>query len=147
MTTGTWLDALKAARAADIKEFEERDENLCMICYAYGNDKRNFVLRCFYNVKELIPEALDLFGLEEGHAWQGSYYLRVCKSCRGSLLVALKSAADQRRPLRTQSKDHDGDIDSYGSEQCIPVRMAGATVMLTEEQYEAYKEKQGKEGT
>jgi len=37
----------------DDKRFEEHDEALCMLCGAYGNDKRSLLISCFYDISEL----------------------------------------------------------------------------------------------
>ena len=120
---------MEARRAADAKRYEGADEALCMICWAYGNDKRSLFLSCFYAVHEAIPEAIDLASCGEKLKDRG-YYLRICKSCRASLLDHLRRWADERRTLRDTPKDHDGHIDYANPEANIPVRIDGAIVML-----------------
>lgn len=127
---------LAAKREADAKRFHGADKALCMICWAYGNDKRSLVLSCFYAVHEAVPEAIDLSGCGEQHKDRG-YYLRICKSCRAGLLDHLRRWADERRALRDVPKDHDGHIDYADPAANIPVRIDGAIVMLTPEQWEA----------
>ena len=128
----------KEREASGKQSFEELDEDLCMICHAYGPDKRNLVIRCFYAIHEFVPEALDM-RLVEGFT-SGDYYLRVCKVCRSGFLVAMADWRDVRVALRAEPKDSDGDIgyNEYEGDM-IPVRIAGATVMLTPDQYEDYK--------
>lgn len=139
------LEQLKARREADAKRFKEMDDDLCQICWAYGQDKRSFKLYCFYDVSEIIPEAIDMFAI--GDDKDPSYYLRVCKSCRGSFLTALKQAADGRRALREEPKDHDGYIDDGDSDANIPVRINGATVMMNAENYAEWKARNVKNKT
>lgn len=128
----------KEREAAGKQAYEESDEALCMICHAYGPDKRSLVVRCFYAIDEFVPEALDM-RLVDGFK-SGDYYLRLCKICRSGFLVAMEDWRNVRIALRGEPKDSDGGIgyDEYEGSM-IPVRIAGATVMLTPDQYEEYK--------
>lgn len=122
------LDETAARRKADAKRFAKADEQLCMLCWAYGNDKRSLFVSCFYAVHEAVPEAIDL--KERG------YYLRICKACRGDFLGKMRQWADERRALRDTPKDHDGHVSEENPEANIPVRIDGAIVMLTREQWD-----------
>lgn len=132
------LERTKAQRTADAKAFAELDENLCMLCQAYGPDKRGFSISCGYEVKEVIPEALDLAYVEN----LSGYYLRVCKGCRGALLEGLKKAADQRRGMRAEGLDSDGESLNLDYEEAIFVRINGANVCMTRDQFNFYKQEQ-----
>jgi len=123
------LQNKNAQRKSDRKSFEKLDDNLCMICWAYGQDKRNLVIRCFYDVKEVVPEMLDL---------KEHFYARICKSCRASFLGKLREWRDKRVALRDISKDHDGNFYDFDFERNIPVRINGAITMMTEEEHEEY---------
>lgn len=129
-----------ARRETDAKRFLESDRDLCMICWAYGEDKRSMYLSCGYAVNEAVPEALDTFGV--GHDYVGrGYFLNLCKSCRASMLGHMRAFADERRALRNVPKDHDGHVYEENPEANIPMRIDGAIVMLTKEQWDALKNK------
>ena len=93
----TLISESRQRREIDAKRFTELDRDLCMICWAYGADKRSWSMNCGYAVHEAIPEAIDMFGLPEGAALKDrGYYLLLCKSCRGAFLSALGDAASHR---------------------------------------------------
>ena len=98
-----FLAEIKKCREEDAKTFNEIDSDLCMLCHAYGEDKRSLFIDCFYNVKEVIPEALDLFACGDKFKARG-YYLRLCKGCRGALLGILREWRDERVSLRGAAK-------------------------------------------
>lgn len=139
------LDQADARRKADAKRFKDHDEALCMICWAYGNDKRSLFVDCFYAVHEAVPEAVDLHGVM-GAVKERGYFLRVCKACRGAFLGKMREWANERRALRYTPKDHDGNIDSDNPEANIPLRVDGAIVMLTREQWEERKRRSAPQG-
>lgn len=136
-----WLEDLKKQREADAEKFRTCDDDLCMICHAYGADKRSLFISMFYQLKEVAPEFIELFAVEEFK--DRGYYLRLCKSCRGAVMSALREAFNLRRRLRGTLLDHDGYrmdeeyIDGYN----IPVRVDGVVVMMDQYQYEEYKRK------
>lgn len=133
-------------RERDKARFEALDGDLCQLCYAYGCDKRSLVVDCFYAVHELVPEAIDLH-LVEGRLNKRGYYLRICKRCRGEFLMAMQRWARERMTHRAELKDHDGDtLDDEDEERCVPMRVAGATVMMTVEQAEAHRARQKEAG-
>lgn len=132
------LERVDERREHDAKRWEERDGDLCMLCHAHGADKRSLFLSCFYDVSEVVPEAIDLKGCDESVNDRG-WYLRICKSCRGALLQRLQGWRNERVALRSLPKDHDGYILEVEEEGNIPVRIHGATVMMTEEEYRNYK--------
>lgn len=121
------LDDLKQRKEQDKKRFEELDENLCMCCHAYGEDKRSFSLDCFYAIHEVIPEAIKT---DDG------YYLRICKHCRSRLLGMLKEWWEAGIERRSLDKDHDG-CEAPTPDRNIPIRVNGVTVMITQEEWEA----------
>lgn len=129
----------------DGKRFEEHDGALCMLCGAYGNDKRSLLISCFYDISEVIPETIRLDSsvgpTEEtiqgnGFYLAGGFYLRICKVCRGGLLVRLQEWREERVALRDVPKDSDGYVDEADTEGLIPYRKNGMTVFLTQEQWE-----------
>jgi len=130
------FDLHQKRREIDKMRFEELDGDLCMLCGAYGADKRNFRLNVFYDVSEVIPEALDMFLVD-----QSGWYLRICKTCRGELLRHLEAWRNERVAMRDVSKDHDGYPEEDELQGDIPVRINGMTVMMTAEQYEEYKKR------
>lgn len=103
------IQKIQLRRERDKVRFETLDDDLCMLCGAYGPDKRNLVIECFYDVSEAVPEAIDL-GLVDVYNNRG-WYLRVCKNCRGEFLDLLADWRKQRIALRNTPKDHDGYID------------------------------------
>ena len=119
-------------REEDKRKFEEADEDLCMICFAYGQDKRTLIVNCFYAVDEVVPEMLDL---------ENGYWARICKSCRGSFLGKMSEWREERVALRETPKNHDGNVYDDDESKDIPVRINGALVMMREEDFKAYKEK------
>ena len=132
------LDRLKIEREKDEKRFNEHDGDLCMLCYACGPDKRSLFVSCLYDIKEVVPEAVDL-AFCDGFEDRGGYYLRICKSCRGSLLGKLGEWRLERIKMRDVPKREDGEPIETDVDACIPVRVNGATVMMTEEQFEIHK--------
>ena len=130
--------------AEDAWRFAESDGDLCMLCGAYGTDKRSLFISCLYDVSEAVPEALNLRyvpGLE-ARGW----YVRLCKSCRGSLLGQMREWRNERVALRGMVKDHDGYVEEADPERCISVRVDGMCVMMLEHVWEEWRRKQeGKE--
>ena len=123
-----------ARREHDAVRYKELDDDLCQLCHAHGGDKRSLHISCLYAIHEVVPEAIDLWACDP--SGQG-YYLRICKACRGRLLDMLSFWRDECVNLRAVPKDEDGNIEQEGD---IPVRINGRIVMMTEEQYDTYKE-------
>ena len=107
------------------------DTDLCVICFAHGNDKRFLRIRCFYAVDEVVSELKFNKGFYEG--W-------ICKACRGALLGAMKEWRDKRVALRDTPKDHDGNVLEEDWTRNIPVRVNGAIIMMNEEEFANYKQ-------
>lgn len=124
--------------AQDAEKFAILDKDLCMLCFAYGADKRSVRFDCGYDVKEVAPEFLDVRMVEQFKI--GGYYLLICKSCRGRLLRHIETWRNECVEKRDLTKDHDGYPEDEEHEG-IPVRMYGVVVMMTPEQYQEYKEK------
>lgn len=130
------LTRIQERRATDAATFETLDEALCMLCGAYGTDKRNLRIAAFYDLQEVVPELLDLTGPDQACP---AFYLRMCKSCRARLLRHLATWRAECVALQGTPKDHDGYLDEDADEDHnIPVRMHGITVLLTAEEYTAY---------
>ena len=132
------MEELQRRQERDARAYEQSDDALCMLCHAYGNDKRSLWLSCFYDVKEVMPEALDVFAVPtlKGRG----YYLRLCKSCRGRFLDMLGQWRKACVDLRGLPKDHDGYVfDCEDAEANVPVRINGRIVMMTLEGYEEWK--------
>jgi len=125
-------------RQRDAQRFADIDHDLCMLCGAYGADKRSLFIDCFYAVHEVVPEAIDLYDvkprLERGHG----YYLLICKSCRGRLLSALAAWRAECVALLGKPKDHDGYLDDCEDGKNVPVRVNGITVMMDDADYATY---------
>ena len=118
----------EARRKADALRYKKLDSDLCMLCHAYGQDKRSLFISCFYAIEESVPEAIDLSLCGDGLKERG-YYLRLCKSCRSSLLEHLEEWANKRRDLRGVPKDHDGDLEDDAGGGAF-VRIYGAVRKL-----------------
>ena len=129
----------RVRRERGAETFRTLDSDECMLCDAYGADKRNLFIDCGYAVNEVVPEVLDIYDLELEHG--RGYYLLICKSCRARLLGALQGWANQCRSLRGLAKNHDGYLDGYldNPERNIPVRVQGATRMLTAEEFAEFR--------
>lgn len=140
------LTRTRERRERDAKRYAELDRDLCMLCGAYGADKRSLFISCFYDISEAIPEAIDLFLCGDKVKDRG-WYLRVCKSCRGELLGMLREWANHRRSLQSLPKDHDGYIDDEyvvkDPEAIFPVRVDGRVVYMTREQCEKRRRNNG----
>ena len=143
MSFETMMDEIEKENETDAERYRESDEGLCMLCHAYGNDKRSLFVACFYRIKEIVPEFISL-SLVENMERRG-YYLRICKTCRGRFLGHLREWAAECKSRRDIPKDHDGD-DLWDRDpiQNIPVRIDGMTVMLSELEYKIYKEREKK---
>jgi hypothetical protein len=127
------IEESKRRREADAQRFKDADMDLCMCCHAYGEDKRSLWVDCLYAVHEVVPEAIDLGGVEPSPKNHNhGYYLRICKSCRGRFLTMMgewwKAGVDRR----DIPKDHDGHNEfEPDPERNIPVRVNGAIVLMT----------------
>lgn len=130
------IDRVTKRREADKQRFDEIDGDHCMLCGAYGADKRNLRIDCLYDVSEVIPEAIDMFLVDKS-----GWYLRICKTCRGKLLGHLREWRDERVALRETPKDHDGYPLDDDESANIPVRVNGMIVMMTDEQYAEYRQR------
>ena len=125
-------------RHDDARRFESLDNDLCMLCNAYGADKRSLFISCLYQINEAVPEAIDLFDTEfKDRGW----FVRICKECRGKLLEHLRDWRNECVERQSIPKDHDGG-DLWDEEATIAVRIAGRTVWMTEEQYNGWKDKE-----
>jgi len=108
------INQIRKRREVDKKRFEEHDDNLCMLCDAYGKDKHSLFISCFYEVSEVVPEAINLFGVEKFK--NRGYFLRICKNCRGELLNKLGEWRNEMIARREVPKDRDGynKYDEFG---------------------------------
>ena len=133
-----------AQRERDRVRYAEIDRDLCMLCGAYGADKRSLSVNCFYAVNEVVPEMIDLHAVEEKPGVHRGFYMLICKSCRARFLGHLEEWRTECIGLRGRKKDHDGyledgymDDDPGASPRDIPVRENGIIVYLTREEWEA----------
>lgn len=138
------LNKNKQRREADAKKFESLDGNLCILCHAYGADKRSLIVDCGYTIHEAVPEALDLFMIaQEDWFHKKGYFLQICKTCRSEFLQHMAEWYAERIAMRNVPKDHDGNPEESDGDvnAMIPVRMFGSTVLMTPEAYESYQKK------
>lgn len=132
---------ITARRLKDAEAYDKVDGDLCMLCHAYGADKRSWYSRCFYDLKEVLPEALDLYAADVPDGLREAFYLRICKSCRAEYLELLANWRKSRIARRTITKNHDGhELDDADSERNIPVRIHGVTKMVTMDEYNILRE-------
>lgn len=120
---------------ADARRFAVLEEDVCQLCGATGPDKRSLRINCFYDVSEVIPEAINLNKVE-GEA--GGWYLRICKSCRGGLLGHLRTWRNEMLAKRGEAMDSDGRPEDEDPERTIPMRVNGATVMMARAEYDQW---------
>lgn len=106
------------------------NEDTCKLCLAEGPDMRTLKMRYFYSLEEMVPE----FNKDDEF-----YSLRTCKTCRGELLGLLRQWRDGCVSRRSLPKDSDGGIELDDPERNIPMRVNGATVMMTRKEYDAYQ--------
>ena len=84
-------------RKVEKLRFYKLDENLCQMCGDIGEDMRSLMLRCLYNISEVVPEAIDTYDVAIDF---NGYYIRICKSCRGRFLRKLKEWRSECISLR-----------------------------------------------
>lgn len=135
MSMHDYIEQQAAKRKADAERYAALDEDECQLCGAHGEDKRSFIASCFYDMQEVVPEFISLREVEGTLQGRG-FYLRLCKDCRGKMLSALKEWADKCRAKRGQPMDHDGHLEDNREDAIVPVRINGAIVMLTPEEFE-----------
>ncbi len=126
--------------AHDALKLKEHDPDLCMLCAAYGADKRSLILDCGYDVKEAVPEMLRLDQADDERFRNRGFYLRICKSCRSAFLKHLQIWCKEQNKRRGLPKDDDGNLEE--TDRDIPVRVMGAVFMMTEEEYWNYRKEQ-----
>lgn len=130
------LENAKRRRMQDGIAFTKLDEDLCQLCHAHGPDKRSLFVGCFYDVKEVVPEFIELRETPIADRHQNEFYLRICKSCRASFLQFLHKWAQMRIARRGRNMDHDGNDYYYqDDDRNIPVRIDGAIKWLTEAEW------------
>lgn len=105
----------------------DKDQDTCKLCGAVGADKRTLRMSCLYELTEVVPEM-------SFNPAQNLFELRICKSCRGSLLDMLKQWRDAMILRRPFEKDHDGNL-SFETDGLIPVRVNGRICNMTPIQY------------
>src|SRR5438132_14152150 len=64
MSLRDFIAEAEERRARDAEAFATRDHDLCMLCDAYGADKRSLFIDCGYAIYEVVQEALDIRGVE-----------------------------------------------------------------------------------
>lgn len=134
------LERVRRRNEVDAQRFADLDLDSCMACHAHGEDKRSLIISCGYDVSEVIPDVISLHLVEglEGRGW----YLRICKSCRASLLAFLGTWWVARTATRGVPKDHDGGWLEEHPDAYIPVRQHGAVTMMTFAEWERYRSEQ-----
>lgn len=136
-----YLKRVKEQSKQDAEKYKTVDHDLCMLCGAYGSDKRTLLIRTGYEMKEAVEELLDTKSVEElPEPIRGFYYLSMCKSCRASLLGHMRDWAIERRAMRGSPMDNDGNSEDEPPEKNIPVRIDGGIRMMTMDEYTAWRE-------
>lgn len=123
----------------DQERHDVHDDNLCMLCHAYGADKRSLNISAFYRLKEFLPEAINLENVDSTD--QDTYYLRICKHCRAELFQKLREWREEAISRRDKVKNHDGQLIENKTSNKIYVRINGESVPMTKEQYEKFQER------
>jgi hypothetical protein len=146
------LEKSKARQRQDAERYANLDHDECQLCGVHGEDKRSLTVECFYAVHEAIPEAIDLFLVNESDPSSGplpddqgskqGYYLRICKECRGRFLGHLKTWAEESRAKRGKPMDHDGHIQESNEEANIPIREFGAIRYVTQSEWKTMVEQE-----
>ena len=117
--------------------YDELDTDECMLCGAYGEDKRSLVMRCFYDLTEVVPEMISLRNCSNEAIQNDGYFLRTCKVCRGALLGALREWAIECRKKHGTPMDHDGyPLVEQDNDKHIPVRIDGTIKMISDDEFE-----------
>ena len=124
----------------DRQRIEDLDWDECQLCGAHGADKRSFIMRCFYDMSEVIDEMIDLRKCDDEVMQSDQWLLRICKKCRGELLGVLRIWAQDCRDRRGNLMDSDG-VPDYGTNPnaIYPMRVDGTIKMMTEAEVTAYK--------
>lgn len=133
------LSNIDTKRKADAERFRTLDQDECQLCYAHGADKRSLTISCLYDVKEVLPEAIDLADVPVETLSKRGYYLRICKACRGRLLAKSEEWRNECITFIPLPKDHDGELLEEGPGAYIPFRVYGRTRMVTREEFQALK--------
>lgn len=128
-------------RAADAQRFAILDLDHCMMCDAHGPDMRTLLMRCFYAIEEVVPEAIALCDVPNAELPNG-YLLRICKTCRGGFLDHLGQWRTECLARKDQPKDEDGEVEVSDPERNIPVRRNGTIRWLTKTEWERLMEGQ-----
>ena len=102
-------------REIDAIRFRILNEDGCQLCNAKGQNMRNLFLECLYDLNEYIPELIDT-DMVRNTMYRGTYYLRICKSCRARFLNHLKEWREECVALRACKKDSDGYLSEEGEE-------------------------------
>jgi len=90
-------------RTSDYNRYHKLNANECQLCGARGPDKRSFFVKCMYDHLYYV--------FREEPFRRGCWYLLVCKSCRGELLMGLRDAIEKCESRRDLEKDSDGRLD------------------------------------
>lgn len=132
------VTATQQRRERDAEAYANLDHDECMLCGAYGADKRSTTIACGYAVPEVVPEALDVTGVDRfKDAGWGPYYILLCKACRASMLGHLAEWRAGRVARRGLPMDHDGNDDEWSDDANIPIRENGTTRMITRAEWDA----------
>lgn len=122
----------------DQRRYANHDTDLCMLCHAYGADKRSLHMSVLYELKEIVPEMIDMGQVESSN--REDYYLRICKHCRAELLGYLRQWRKEAIERREKPKDHDGQVHKNLDYEPIYVRINGESVPLTKRQYKKFQD-------
>jgi hypothetical protein len=150
-------------KTKDQERYDALNGDRCQICYARGADKRNLVVECFYAVNEVVPEAIDLsFKDERGYflricktcrgeflrhmkAWADDRRKLRCveKDHDGAVLENVQPGLSNSMrcddPTITMSgPEYDAYLGVKRPDPAadIPVRVFGATRMVTREEWD-----------
>lgn len=113
----------------------ENEKDVCVLCGADGQDKRTLVVDCFYDMTEAASEFAKVPGSFLYHS--NGYHMRICKSCRAGFIGAVREWVADSKAKRGLPMDGDGNLECADGH--IPVRVDGAVVYMTDEQYAEHR--------
>ena len=107
-------------------------EQYCPICCREMHDQRHVLVECFYQVDEIVKSAKPTsitkrIGETTENRRCMAYQVNCCKQCRGEFMGMMKRWSEGEF-IEVDDKD-----------ATVPVRINGATRMMTVEQYENWK--------
>ena len=120
----------------DKKRFANLNDNECQLCGGRGADMRNLFIKYMAEMSYYAEEFIWLHGIKHRpEALRAFYYLRTCKTCRGTILESIKEAIDKCRERKKDSVNY----DPAGNERTVPVyKQNGITIYMSDPEWRIY---------